>query len=239
MIIDYNKSGEYYNAMIKIEQVKVFVQQPLALKLLNPQKNELILELGCGNGTVSRMVLKCGAKTIGFDSSSNQIAKAIQSEKKNVQKVEYFISTPQKFSYGEQFDKVFGAMFFAYAENLSELQIFFGSAYSFLKKGGKLIIVDVDKGSIPIGKEYYNRKWTRLPNGNILLEWLVPEFTKFVGEIPFYKKTEFEGCALKAGFKNIKFEKAVPMKKGIEEMGKEYWKEFIEKPVWFGMVCER
>lgn len=44
--------------------------------LLSPQPDEIILDVGCGDGTLSRSLMECGATVIGIDSSPEQVAAA-------------------------------------------------------------------------------------------------------------------------------------------------------------------
>ncbi len=41
--------------------------------LLRPKKGEMILDLGCGTGQVTRMIAEKGAKVIGIDNSQKMI----------------------------------------------------------------------------------------------------------------------------------------------------------------------
>jgi trans-aconitate methyltransferase len=47
-----------------------------ALRLLNPQPGELILDLGCGDGSLTRRIVEAGANAIGIDSSEEMVEAA-------------------------------------------------------------------------------------------------------------------------------------------------------------------
>lgn len=47
-----------------------------ALKLLDPQPGELILDLGCGDGTLTRLIMDTGARVIGLDASPQMVEAA-------------------------------------------------------------------------------------------------------------------------------------------------------------------
>jgi SAM-dependent methyltransferase len=47
-----------------------------ALALLDPQPGELILDLGCGDGTLTRQIAAAGARVIGLDASPDMIEAA-------------------------------------------------------------------------------------------------------------------------------------------------------------------
>jgi SAM-dependent methyltransferase len=47
-----------------------------ALELLNPQPGELILDLGCGDGTLTKRIVDAGARVIGLDASPEMVEAA-------------------------------------------------------------------------------------------------------------------------------------------------------------------
>ena len=47
-----------------------------ALRLLDPQPGELILDLGCGDGTLTARIAEAGARVIGLDSSPEMVEAA-------------------------------------------------------------------------------------------------------------------------------------------------------------------
>lgn len=47
-----------------------------ALEMLDPQPGELILDLGCGDGTLTRKIMASGAGVIGLDASSEMVEAA-------------------------------------------------------------------------------------------------------------------------------------------------------------------
>ncbi len=235
----YDVIGKNYSDMIKIDPIKLFVQRPSTLSLLGDVGEKRVLDIGCGDGIISRMVAKQGAKVIAFDPSIKQIEVAIEEENKNPLGITYFVSSIQKFSSPAVFDSAFAVMVLCYAQNKSELQSFFDLTFSLLKKGGQFVIIDFDKSALPLNNSYYGRYFTKLPNGNICIEWNIPGVPKYSTEVTYFSKNEFEECAKKAGFTQILSSPLVPNHEGELKMGKEYWGEFIKHPIWFGMKFEK
>jgi 2-polyprenyl-3-methyl-5-hydroxy-6-metoxy-1,4-benzoquinol methylase len=78
---------------------------PILLRLLNPQPNEKILDVGCGLGRFDGIIAHTGAEVTGFDISEYAIEKA--REKYNGNKQLRFICTNAlDMNYKSQFDKV-------------------------------------------------------------------------------------------------------------------------------------
>ena len=47
-----------------------------ALDLLDPQRGERILDVGCGEGTLTRKIIECGSNVLGIDNSPEMVAAA-------------------------------------------------------------------------------------------------------------------------------------------------------------------
>lgn len=102
------------------------------LILLKPQNGELILDLGCGTGTLTNEIAESGAKVIGIDSSENMINQA----KTNYPKVEFIIADGHKFNFTYQFDAVFSNAalhWMIHPEQVLE------KIYACLKPGGRFV----------------------------------------------------------------------------------------------------
>lgn len=73
------------------------------LALLQPQTNELILDLGCGTGHLTKEIAQSGARVIGLDNSPSMLATARQ----NYPQLEFRLADAAEFNLPEQFDAVF------------------------------------------------------------------------------------------------------------------------------------
>jgi SAM-dependent methyltransferase len=78
-----------------------------ALGLLNPQPGELILDIGCGDGTLTRKIMDAGARVIGLDASEAMVEAA------RARGVDAFVADAEALDLAEQasrfgqFDAVF------------------------------------------------------------------------------------------------------------------------------------
>ena len=71
------------------------------VELLNPKEDEEILDLGCGDGTLSLEIIKSKSKVIAVDLSSNMIKKA------KLKGIEAYKMDVANLSYENKFDAVF------------------------------------------------------------------------------------------------------------------------------------
>ncbi|MFA5763494.1 MAG: methyltransferase domain-containing protein [archaeon] len=235
----YDLIGKSYSDMIRVDPVKIFVQRPSAIKLLGIIKDKKILDIGCGDGIISRMIAQNGAKVIGIDPSEKQIFVAQNEEQKNPLGINYSVSTLQNFSSQDKFDSALAVMVLCYGENKKELQSFFDLVFSLLKERGRFSIIDFDKAVFPKIKNYYGRSFSSNSNGKVTITWDIKGVEKYSTEVNYFLKSDFEECAKKAGFKNIVFSNLSPTKEGILKMGEKYWEQFEKEPVWFGLTMEK
>jgi len=69
--------------------------------LLNPQSRERILDLGCGDGALTRVIIKHGADVVGVDASASFVASA------KAAGIDARVADVQRLSFDEEFDAVF------------------------------------------------------------------------------------------------------------------------------------
>ena len=73
------------------------------IDLLDPQKNETILDLGCGTGDLTKKISDCAKKVVGLDNSSEMI----QTSKDKYPEIAFFNSDARDFHLDYAFDAVF------------------------------------------------------------------------------------------------------------------------------------
>ena len=99
---------------------------------LAPQKDEHILDIGCGTGTLTRKIAESGAIVTGIDASPEMIAKAKQS----YNNIAFFAKDATDFYFDEKFDAAFSNATFHWIKNQQQL---LQSIYINLKQGGRLV----------------------------------------------------------------------------------------------------
>ncbi|HYJ64178.1 MAG TPA: methyltransferase domain-containing protein [Parafilimonas sp.] len=99
---------------------------------LAPQKDERILDVGCGTGTLTEKIANAGAIVTGIDASPEMIVKAKQA----YNNIEFFVKDATDFSFDKRFDAVFSNATFHWIKNQQQL---LQSIYNNLKQGGRLV----------------------------------------------------------------------------------------------------
>ena len=100
--------------------------------LLEFQKGEKILDLGCGTGDLAKQLADAGVEVIGIDSSATMIQQANQ----KYPEVSFRIGDARTLDYHEEFDSVFSN---AVLHWIKEPEKALDSVYKSLKKGGRFV----------------------------------------------------------------------------------------------------
>jgi ubiquinone/menaquinone biosynthesis C-methylase UbiE len=119
-----------------------YVNLPKIIKLLGNVKNKEILELGCGNGYWLRSLSKRGAKCTGIDISDEQLLTA---KKMDSHKVISFLKRDiaKPIIVKKRYDVVLLFKVILEFKEKKKVNAIFHNAHNFLKKGGRLIILDL------------------------------------------------------------------------------------------------
>lgn len=99
---------------------------------LAPQKDEHILDVGCGTGMLTEKIAEIGAIVTGIDASPEMIAKAKQS----YNNIEFFVKDATDFSFDKKFDAAFSNATFHW---IKDQQNVLQCIYDALKTGGRLV----------------------------------------------------------------------------------------------------
>src|SRR3989338_7911676 len=109
---------------------------PNILRLLNPKKDQTILDLACGPGFFAREFRKSGAKVIGIDISPELIAFA----KKEVRDVEFFVASADAIPMVKE-KSVDVVTIILSLQNIENMAGVFAECQRVLKSRGRLFLV--------------------------------------------------------------------------------------------------
>lgn len=101
-------------------------------QLLNPQKDEHILDLGCGTGDLAYTIQQAGAKVHGIDQSAQMIEKAHQ----KYPELSFAVENATELPFVNQFDAIFSN---AVLHWIREPKKALESVYKGLKSGGRFV----------------------------------------------------------------------------------------------------
>lgn len=146
----------------------------------NVNSNDVILDIGCGNGALTYDVAKKAKKVVGIDLNKNNIA--IAKEKYSVPNIEYMVGDVTKVLPNKKFNVVILSNFLEHIENRIEF-------LENIKKIAPKILIRVPM---------FNRDWITLYKKELGIEWRLDSthFTEYTLE-SFQEELKDAGLNLK------------------------------------------
>src|SRR3989344_7823925 len=104
------------------------------LKELDPQKSDVVLEVGCGPGTWTKIIEKMVKSLTALDISDEMVKLA----KKATKRTKLHVCEATEFKTDKKFDKIFSVRVIEYSYKKEK---FLSNIFSMLKPGGKIMII--------------------------------------------------------------------------------------------------
>jgi cyclopropane fatty-acyl-phospholipid synthase-like methyltransferase len=227
---DYDPISKDYAAIAKIDPVKQFVQYPSALKLLGNPKGKTVLDIGCGDGLLTREIARRGAKVLGYDISEEQIKLALAEEEKNPLGIDYLIADPINIQSKIQtkFDRALSVLVLLYARDREHLGDFFQSTHNLLNDHGNFASITYNPDYTKWGVPAFNRTVTK-EDGKLRIEFLDDAGNiKLSASATDLSKEDYEVAASQAGFSKLEWINLKIEPEGVKKLGKEFWQDFEE-----------
>jgi trans-aconitate 2-methyltransferase len=109
------------------------------VKLLNPKKNEIILDIGCGTGDLTQNISELSERVIGIDNSLEMI----QTAQKKYPELSFFQADAKDYQLNEKFDAIFSNAVLHWVPQAEKMII---NANQHLKIGGRFVVEFGGKG---------------------------------------------------------------------------------------------
>ncbi|MDZ4385264.1 MAG: class I SAM-dependent methyltransferase, partial [Candidatus Moranbacteria bacterium] len=220
----YDTLSQEYTRLVLTDPAKQFVQYPSALDLLGDVFQKTILDVGCGSGIFDRELAHRGAIITGYDISSEQIAMAQEAEQARTLGITYLVSTPQEFQPDKKFNLAVSVLVLHYALDIKNLTQFFLSTHQALKDDGKFVCILDNPGFKRLGEVLYNRRFTKLPSGKMLVEFFdANQAVSLSAEYSDFSMSDYEQAATNGGFKKFSWINLEVAEIGLRQMGQDYW----------------
>jgi trans-aconitate methyltransferase len=124
------------------------------LELLQPAKDERILDLGCGTGQLTHKIAESGAQVTGIDSSPDMIGQARQ----NYPAIKFVLGDAASMQFASEFDAFFSNAALHWMLNAAAVA---SAMFRALKAGGRLVAEMGGKGNIRHIEEALDRVLSR------------------------------------------------------------------------------
>lgn len=238
MSTQYNAIGKRYGSMKELPAAEP--ERPSVVAALGDVKGLIVLDLACGLGTFSRLLIELGAvSVVGVDISEAMVEGAQQaSSSMNEQdrnRLHYIVgdcSKPTTFE-GGPFDLVFAGWFLNYAPDYETMLAMWQNIHSNLKPGGRFVgltpNVELDV-SEPLDPRYGTtvEGIERVENGWKCRLTAFVKPTNFSFEMYHLHRDVYERAAAKAGMKDLRWHKHILPDDDRKAAG--YWDVFDQRP---------
>lgn len=204
-----------------------YIIDPTLFRIIGAVNGLSVLDAGCGNGYLCRLLAKKGAKMVGVDISQKFIDIAEQKEKEKALGIQYYTQTLSNLSMfrNETFDLIVSNLALMDVHNLEKA---IEELHRALKKKGRLVfsIMHPCFSSPPV------HGWVRIPqDSNREEDWIYWKIDKYFdksmetwqyGDMPptysfHHPLSDYIKMLLRQGFTITDFEEPIPSKKDIRE----------------------
>ena len=214
-----------------------------------------VLDLACGTGYYSNLLLDWGAASVvGIDISSEMIRAAntaLAQRPDRADRLEYYVGDISKPDIlqslnltNRTFDLVHAGWLLNYASTPDELTVMWRNIASALRPGDRFVglIPNINCPNFDFGAGFDEEKYgvvceavgkvqggfkTRL---RTITDPVVEFENYFLNEKGLYEK-----CAVEAGMENVTFEPTAPAEKRVADDPEGFWDDYIKRPL--AMVC--
>lgn len=111
------------------------------IDLLEPKKDERILDVGCGSGQLTHQIAQYGARACGIDNSEQMI----QDASERYPGIDFYVKSASDFSFSQPFDAIFSN---AALHWVLEKEQAVRCMYNALKPSGRLVLEMGGKGNV-------------------------------------------------------------------------------------------
>ena len=132
----YKKLAEKYAEIIDIKPHNAEYERPGLLRVMPDVKGKMVLDAGCGSGSLTRWLLDHGASVIGVDASPHMLEQARKIIKNKAVLRLHDLREPMDFIENDSIDLVTSSLVLHY---LDELEQAFSEFYRVLRPGGHLV----------------------------------------------------------------------------------------------------
>lgn len=218
------------------EDAAIETQQLEALRLLGDVTGKDVLDVGCGEGKLTRTLVKLGAdNVVGYDASRSQIEAAKAKGQSKDLNINYILSDSENFTYPTKFDLASSTLVLLHAHDQAELETFFQSTFDVLKDGGKFVSITYNPNYQGLGKVKYNRRFTKIDNNEIRVDFMKngEEGTFTSATFGDLSKEDYEAAAKNCGFYHSEW---VAMQIHGDAQN-EFWDGFTEDCPYIGFIA--
>ena len=142
------------------------------IDLLEPQAGERILDVGCGTGALTHLIAQAGAHVVGFDASSDMIAKA----REQYPGIQFDVKDVTDFAYDAPFDAIFSNATLHWVQRAADAVACMSAA---LGMGGRLVVELGGHGNVACITQALQRAAHEVVGVRTHHQWYFPSIAQY------------------------------------------------------------
>ncbi|MEM7441743.1 MAG: class I SAM-dependent methyltransferase [Pseudomonadota bacterium] len=242
---DYDENTDSYQDWAKTDSLYAYVEWPVFLETIGPVAGLNILDLACGEGRLSRVLMERGANSvIGLDISGEMIARALEQNEPGGPGPYYpglsyrqLDARDETFALASPVDLVTALYLLHYAADLDELGQMCRLIARNLKPGGRFVTFTVSPESRfepqePRLEQLFGFRYDPVAP---------PEYRLVIGElqVPLWQwtKQEHEDALHQAGLRNVRWHKLALAADQLDLTPKVQW--YLDNPCCIVLSAEK
>lgn len=173
-----NKSLKWDAQLYNDKHSFVYDYGKALIDLLHPQKDERILDLGCGSGQLTAQIGELAKEVVGFDNSSEMVKDA----KEKYDHIEFHVKDAAHFTFENKFDAIFSNAVLHWVTNY---QGSIQSMYEALNPEGRIVLEFGGKGNVEaiVGQLRYALKRKGYEHQARLALWYFPSVGEYASAL--------------------------------------------------------
>jgi SAM-dependent methyltransferase len=243
-IENYDSISDAFAEFVVDDVSKKYVQYPWAVRQLPGRiSGARILDIGCGEGSLSRILARKGARVVGYDNSVKQINRARNAESSNDLDITYIVADPDDITgklvqNHNAFDAAVAITVLHYASDTAHLVSFFSSTFRLLRPGGLFIALVFNPDFERVGQRLYDRKYSVEIDGRLRVDFLGAAGAHCSAHFTRFSRRDYETSASAARWPALEWLPVNVAPEGRAALG-EFWQGFEEDCPYCGFKLEK
>jgi trans-aconitate methyltransferase len=142
------------------------------IPILQPHSGELILDLGCGTGHLTKTIAESGAHVIGIDSSASMVEAAHAT----YPDLEFLVADAKDFSFPSHFDAIFSNATLHWIAEAEQVVCCIAAS---LKPGGRLVVEFGGKGCVATITAAVQQSFREVMHMEVDFGWYFPSIGEY------------------------------------------------------------
>ena len=245
MSAQYDNFADQYK-QTKESPLRKYVEAHSFWEMIGDVSGLSVLDLACGEGHYTRMLKQRGAKrALGVDISQGMIDLALSQEREHGQGVEYLCRDVASMEHLGDFDLVVAAYLLHYAPDEPSLLNMCRNIAAHMPEGGRFVTLNENpeqpEDAYTGYDQYGFNKSVKKPraDGSVITYWMIAGREVFKFEAFYHSPATYERVFQQAGFSSWAWLPLQVSDGGVEDMGQDYFQEYLDNPPVKGLICRK